>query len=98
MMKLLIVVLLVALIGACEARLPAVGDRVGINTPDRLYQGNITDLNSYFLCLNVSVMDVRIGVDEAGFDKYRRVDLNKSLDVCIGQNAIKSVMWLDQAI
>lgn len=91
-MKLLIVVLLVALIGACEARLPAVGDHVNVDIDQSYYQGVIVDMDPHFICINASYLAAEVPI-EHGYSAYEPINVTNPFDICLAINEIKKLSW-----
>ena len=89
-MKLLPLVLIVLLCGIGAARLPAVGDHVIIELDDHTaVKGNITDVDNYFIVLNVTQ-----AFDVSG--KEHVLDArpqNKTFSLGIGKQTIDKFVW-----
>lgn len=82
-----LLMLVVCLLGACDARLPQKGDRVVVSTmlgtSALVYWGNITDIGDGFLVMNATEAVLAGSTDENWEPK----------DVAIGIGSITSLVW-----
>lgn len=89
-MKAVLALMLIFVLIACsEARLPKVGDSVEINTQDRCYFGNITDMDQHFVCLNADELLIR----NPGDILYEKMNLTTNFDICFGYDEIKTLLY-----
>lgn len=89
-MKILIAaILLVCLLVASDARLPAAGDYVQINTENLFYWGNITNVTDNFYCLHADGFAKR--VDTSSY--YEEANTTRPFDICLAIDTIKNIRW-----
>jgi hypothetical protein len=88
MLKMVLLLSVLLLLPAANARLPQVGDHVGVavntGTAITTYQGEITDIKDGLLCLKLEAFGTSKGTSP-GEDR----------DICVGIGSINLLSWYD---